>query len=304
MTNNAYVMRFGEVVVVENNEKEYNEASANRIKVVLYGEENIPKEKLPWCFPLLPKTFQSIPKKGECVLVITTQLNVKESDRFYIGPIISQPQYMEDCQNYSGRGPATSLFKNGNKSYQLPKIDNYDETQGAFPNPEDIALIGRTTEDITIKDGVIDLRCGIRSKAYGNETLKGNVILNTNSPSYIQLKFKQNMTTKNRQEANSMINLVADKINLISHQDHNLSPTELVDSKELIKEDELDNIMSKLHELPYGDILVEYLKIMQNAVLYHGHNFGPAEPPIRDMYITSLNNVDFDKTLSPNVRIS
>ena len=46
---------------------------------------------IPWAFPLLPKTFQSIPKVGEAVLVFYYGGN--NGQRFYIGPIISQPQF-------------------------------------------------------------------------------------------------------------------------------------------------------------------------------------------------------------------
>ena len=46
----------------------------------------------------------------------------------------------------------------------LATIDNFDETKGAFPNNDDIAVIGRKSEDVILKDGEIDIRCGIRQK--------------------------------------------------------------------------------------------------------------------------------------------
>ena len=44
----------------------------------------------------------------------------------------------------------------------------------------------------------------------------GKVIFNNFDPAYIQLKYKNKLTIEDGQQANSIINLVADKINIIS----------------------------------------------------------------------------------------
>lgn len=299
----SFIIKEGQVELIENNNEYTNQTSGNRIKVRLSEDRQTSIESLPWCFPLLPKAFQSIPKVGECVLVIASETDNIYSNRFYIGPVISQPQYNEYCPYNYGRGPALSLLQGGNDGHILEKISKYDETRGAFPKSEDVAIIGRTSEDIILKDGEIDIRSGVRGEPFGDdENLKGKVIFNSLNPSYIQLKFKNALTKKEGQEASSIINLVADKINLISHKD--INAFNLTDKEQMIKEEELDEIMSKLHELPYGDLLVKYLKIMQDAFLTHGHNFGPATPPINANSTLLLRNIDFDKILSPNVRIS
>ena len=176
-------------------------------------------------------------------------------------------------------------------------------TNGAFPQTNDIALVGRKGEDVILKDNEIDIRCGIRTQAVegDNGNLLGEVVFNKQSPSYIQLKYGSNLTVEKGQEANSLINLVADKINLISHKDKNFF--NLTDNQTLIPSSDLDDIMSKLHQLPYGDILLDVLRKIINALANHVHPY-PGLPPCKDQYITSMLGCDLQSILSENVRIS
>lgn len=278
-----------------------DEKGGLRIKVRLEQDKELSVADLPYAFPLLPKTFQTIPKVGEAVFVITSKLNNKNSIRYYIGPIISQAQYMYNDQYLYGFGQATSLLQG---AYVSPEesIDRYYVTKGAFPKSNDVALIGRKGEDVVLKDDEIDIRCGIRVQGDENdENLPGYVFMNTLNPAYIQLKFKNGIGYSNKQEANSVVNVVADKINLISHKDvHSFN---LTDQEELIKTSEMDNIMSKLHQLPYGDVLVETLKDIVYAFINHVHPY-PGLPPCTDIAMEKVKGIDYDTLLSPNVRIS
>ena len=64
-----------------------------RIKVRLYPEDVKYKtiKELPYCFPILPKHLHINPKVGECVLVFLSTIDHSESNRFFLGPLISQP---------------------------------------------------------------------------------------------------------------------------------------------------------------------------------------------------------------------
>jgi hypothetical protein len=181
------------------------------------------------------------------------------------------------------------------------RISNYAETEGAFPDKGDVAVVGRATEDIILKDGEIDIRCGIRGKTYGIDALNGNVAFNSTDPAYVQMRYKSGLTSKKTQEANSIVNVVGDKINLISHKDSN--HFNLTDKKELIKTEDLDEIMSKLHQVPYGDVLVEVLNKIIEAITNHVHSY-PGNPPCNDQYISTLTSTDVNEILSENVRIS
>ncbi len=289
------VVKIGQIESLEDNN------DGLRVKVRLEQDKGIGIDDLPYAFPLLPKTFQSIPKIGEAVFVISSRLNNKNSIRYYIGPIISQPQFMYNDQYEYGIGQATSLLQG---AYTAPKeaISRYNSTNGAFPNINDVALIGRKSEDIILKDDEIDIRCGVRVKGENKEeNLSGYVFMNTLNPSYIQLKFKNGIGYSKKQEADSVINVVADKINLISHKDTHCF--NLTDQNELIKSSELDKIMSQLHQVPYGDVLVETLKKILTALLSHVHPY-PGLPPCVDINIERARGIDFDELLSPNVRIS
>lgn len=277
-----------------------DDADGLRIKARLSQDGNVSTDDLPYSFPLLPKTFQSVPKIGEGVFIFFSEIANNYSNRYYIGPIISQPQFQEHDSYMYGRGSAISLLQ-GASLEPLEKISNYDSTRGSYPKTNDVAIVGRTTEDIILKDGEIDLRCGIRGKTANNKSLLGNVIFNSHSPAYIQLKYKRGLNTSQGREADSVINVVADKINLISHKDKNYF--NLTDQDNLISDINLDSIMEKLHQLPYGDILLEVLQKMRDAIVNHVHAY-PGLPACLDQYITTLNATDLNKILSDNVRIS
>ncbi len=293
---NQVLIKMAQVESVE------DDADGLRIKARLLQDGMRATKDLPYSYPLLPKTFRTVPKVGEGVLIFFSEYGNIDSNRYYIGPIISQDQKLDfDPYDY-GRGTAISLLQGGELE-PLTKLSKYEETNGSFPKTNDVSVVGRKSEDIILKDGEIDLRCGIRSEVV-NETdknLVGNVMFNNINPSYIQLKYKRAIGYSKNQEADSIINLVADKINIISHKDVN--QFNLTDKNELIKTSEMDEIMSKLHQLAYGDELVKALNIIRNAITNHVHPY-PGMPPCSDTYIMDLLSYDFNDILSNNVRIS
>ena len=293
---NHYVIKMAHVESVE------DDADGLRIKARLSQDGKKSLKDLPYAFPLLPKTFRSVPKIGECVLIFFSELGNNESNRYYIGPIVSQDQRLEyDPYDY-GRGTAISLLQGG-EIEPLTKLSKYEETNGSFPKTNDIAIVGRKGEDIILKNNEVDIRCGIRTETTNNSdnNLIGDIIFNTQTPSYIQLKFSRALGHSPKQEADSIINLVADKVNIISHKD--INQFNLTDKNELIKTSEMDDIMSKLHQLPYGDELVKALEIIRTSITNHVHPY-PGMPPCSDTYIMDLLSYDFNDILSDNVRIS
>lgn len=291
--------------------------SAGGLRIKAKLEQDKDTNKIPWALPLLPKTFQSVPKVGEAVLIITAMSNNKESQRFYIGPLISQKQNHEyDPYDY-GKDSAASLLQGGFVS-PLELLSNFPETNGAFPNTNDVAVLGRGGEDIILKENEkegseeIDLRCGIRLEPINpTDDLKGKVVFNEENPAYIQLKYKNGLTKNTKQSSNefdeqdgsSAVNIVADKINIISHKDN--EKHKLTDRKTLIDENELSEIMEKLHEVPYGDLLVKFLNIFVTAFLTHVHPLGGTPPCVSSEVLSLINeNANIDKIISKNVRIS
>ena len=115
---NEVVFKMAQVESVEDS------ADGLRIKARLQQDSITSVKDLPYAFPLLPKTIQSVPKVGECVLITTSQLGNNQSNRYYIGPIISQPQFNYKDEYEYGRGSAISLLQ-GSDTSPLEKISNY-----------------------------------------------------------------------------------------------------------------------------------------------------------------------------------
>jgi hypothetical protein len=284
--------------------------NGGRLKVKLVEDGTKSVDELPYAFPLLPKTLNVVPKIGECVAVFTMKLGNSGSQRMYIGPIISQPQLFEHDYYNGGNGTSLSCMDK-NKVKPMYDIRMKDETQGAFPEQNDISIIGRKSEDITLKDGEIDLRCGIRKPLTDrnkNDDYIGNIAYNNSDPAYIQLKHKEGIGKGNGFDANSMINVVADKINLLGHNRNanTIQKTDtffnLTDKKELITDEELEKIKNNAHEAVFGDVLVEILQKIIDILRDHVHSY----PGINSNkeYVTELNKINLESILSKNIRIN
>ena len=302
MTKDKYAFKLAQVESIDDN------SEGGRIKARTVDDGNDPTSSIPYAFPLMPKMFHVIPKVGECVLLMINEEGNKYSDRFYIGPIISQKQYFEKESYDYGRGSSSSLLKGGGTA-PLQKLSMYDSTRGSYPNDEDISMIGRTSEDVILKKGEIDIRCGIRGKAVttdnNNNNLQGYVIFNETDPAYIQLKREDNLcTTKygsSDRGTNSVVNVVADKINLISHSDPNRF--DLTNKDELITKDSLQTILDNAHPAAYADEIIKVLNIMRNCIITHVHPYNSL-PSCNTSNIQELANYDMNKIKSNFVRIS
>lgn len=289
-----------------------DDADGRRIKARMQSDGKALTKDLPFAFPLLPKFFNCMPQIGECVLICTAQIGNKESQRYYIGPIISQFQETKKSPYSMGYGKATSLL-DGSRSKPHERLSDFADTEGAFPDKNDVALIGKEDSDIIIKESEIDLRCGVRKMGYGldNPNLTGPVIFNSEDPAYIQMKYSP--FTLN--DGKSVTNIVSDKINLISYRDkdkyNNASLThensKIGDKTEpLMKDDDINSLMDQLHTIPYGDILLQILTKMMNIFQMHNHNWGQETPCQSEELKNEINDVYhlFTKLESKNVKIS
>ena len=279
-----------------------------RVRAQLVQDDPINYHNIPWAFPLLPKTFQSIPKVGEAVFVLVDDDGDKTtSQRYFIGPIISQPQYNDYCQKEN----ATTLLKTHERN-PLGKISNYGMTQGAFPTVEDVAVVGRGSEDVILRydkeaqSSEVLLRAGVRTEPTNsrNQDLIGKIIFNGTDPAYIQLKYEQGLSTGELTGGNSVINLVANRINIMSNSDDDVSD-KLQNSQTMVSTSETDEMMDSLHQVPKGDKLVELLKIIKGCIMHHVHPWAGMEQ-CGDWpgFINKLEEYDIDSILSEYVRIS
>jgi len=240
------------------------------------GDDSITDDDLPWCFPMLPKHLFVQPKKGEVVLVFVFSNRQKHADRLYLGPIISQlPLLDKDPFEYSALAGFT--FGPGEPKVnpnQIPQLN------GIFPNPEDISIQGRYNTDITQKRNEIVIRAGKFVETTPTSTNPYPFVYNPATQGYIQIKNNVVIVPASSQQPErkgTITNIVANKINLITHTDG--SPRfDVTNPDNLITDEQQSMILSEAHQLPFGDVLLEYLKLMKEALFSHVHN-GSGNPP-------------------------
>lgn len=274
-----------------------DEADGGRIKVRMFPEDNnYMDEQLPYAFPLLPKMLHIKPKVGEAVLILLMDSNDKYNNRFYIGPIISQPQYM-NRDDYGLN--SMSVFPSAHKEPNVAPSTQAD-TEGAYASDEDIAIYGRNKSDIILRDNDLRIRCGARVKDISNPA---DIIFNRKNQSFIQLKHRDSnyQDSLDGRDYQSTATIVADKINLLGN--NSKTPFNTHDKKELITDTEMQKIIDKAHELPYGDILVDFLNLFRNAFMTHYHPY-PGIQPCPTPEVVKLETYDTNKMLSDSVRIN
>lgn len=284
-----YIVRESKVVSVD------DKYDGSRIRVRLGGlDGNVPDSQLPYCFPLLPKLIHITPKVGEAVIVFLEKNGSSSSNRFYIGPVLSQPYfYQQDLYDVS----ALNMLLN-RKSRPKPNPERDPDNKGTLPGKDDIALIGRENSDIILKNNELRLRCGYKESPTG--PVKSRLHFNKVDPAYIQLKYKK-IKDKNNKEINSVINIVADRINLLSRDSKN--NYKLTDQEDLINDEELVNILDTAHPIVYGDELVNFLRQLIEVFQKHTHKFPMCAPT----FTKSDNNVldkNLEAMLSDAVRIN
>lgn len=283
------VIKIGEVISIQ------DETDGGRIKVRLQPDDNRRlDEKLPYAYPLLPKLIHLRPKIGEAVLVVLTEADNCDSVRYYIGPIISQPQHMEI--DYFGID-SLSLYNGSLKQPDVAPSTNPD-SHGAFAKENDVAIYGRKKNDIIFSDDDIKIRCGNRLK---DTTVKGGMVFNRTDPAFIHLKHTDNKRGSNNDAYRSTATIVADKINLIGNQSK--YPYKTNDKNDLITDSEMQNMIDTAHKLPYGDILIEFLNQFRDAFAKHVHPY-PGMSPCETIEFKELMSYPTDKILSDSVRIN
>ena len=289
------VIRLCEVISVE------DPSESGKIKVRLYPEDDRKKvEEIPYAYQLLPKMFSVLPKVGETVIVFLTAAGDGYSNRYYIGPIISQLPKMEYDGYYTGAlsNYPDSLIKPNVAHTLIPDI------QGAYGEKTDVAIYSRKGSDIILKENDVSVRCGAR---IDSDTNKLGKVFNKLNPSYLKLNYSPitetviNENTGKETKYNSTATLVADQINLISNESNLYFNT--TDNRNLITDDEMKKIVEKAHVLPYGDVLVDFLKYFLRMFKEHAHPY-PGMPTILPSGNEGFFNYDLDKILSKNVRIN
>ena len=253
-------------------------------------------ENIPYAFPLLPKHLHVNPRVGEMVFVFLQDPNAPRGERYFIGPVISQ-QYMLDYDpfNYS----AQTLLGGTQIGRALPVPSMDPENRGSVPDRNDIVIQGRQNTEVNLKPSELRLRCGFKACPDDHDP-KNRLLNNSISPAYIQMKYGGFTDNENNHFA-SEINVVADRINLLSHD--STTYFNLTDRDKLINEDELKKIYEMAHPLPYGDTLIAFLKELVRIFRQHTHPYSMLMPTFNSSDRSVLDS-NLDELLSKSIRIN
>ena len=283
-----------------------DEYDAGRIKCIIPSDKGTAYKNIPYAFPALPKMVHVVPKDGEAVLVLVSNDKQANGQRYYIGPIISQPDKMGHDDFFS---LSPTRFLKGGILKASKSLKNKGNTEGALPKEDEIAILGRKNTDIILSDDDVRIRAGVRL----TKPQKRTVELNRDAPAYIKLKhydpiLKEEGVGKTG-ETQSTATIVADKINLISQNGKEYFNTSDVD--EGINDKTMQEIFEKAQRLPYGEELCDFLSLLLKMYVAHSHPY-PGMPPIMgdpeslaffNKYGTEKDTIA-DKILNDNVRMN
>jgi len=269
---------------------------SNNIRIVGYGivksilDKGILLISLPGgdsikCAPLLPKHLSIIPIVGQGVFVISAEhkTSLKKDqiiNGYWIGPLISQNHKLPDELASS----AKSILPEGNTK-PTPNLDYKGEAKGLYPKKEDIVLQSKGSGDLVLKEKQTVLR--IAKFKDENE-----LIFNNRNIGYVQLKDEDN-------SKKSTVNVVANKINLISHDgSHTYN---LTDREELITSETQKEIEERSQSIVYGERLVQFLSLVKDYVTGHVHPYHglPSDP---DLTKINLLKFDLETILNKNIK--
>ena len=299
-----------------------DDTDSDLIKVKILPEDSAYGEdysKLPYAFPLLPKMLHVKPKVGEGVFVFLTEEDNSMSQRYYIGPVISQDhRIFKDNYLY-----ATSFMRGTPfKPDIAPRTKS--EMNGILPNDDDIVIRGRKNADIQITNDDVRIKSGVKLVAEDNEY---DMWFNTQDPAYVKVKYhpdglrkkevesvsyggnkKFNVEFKEQKEqVKSTVTVVADKINLLQNHSKEVE-FKTTDNADLITDDELKRALDEAYKLPYGEKLVEILSLFIDAFIKHTHPFSMLPPcnanGIPDLRDKKTEYLDNGKMLSDAIRIN
>jgi hypothetical protein len=265
---------YGEVVSIDDS------TDGGQIKVKIEGlDSKTGNSDLPWCYPLLPKFFHVYPKIGEYVRILIEDIKYPMRSRFWIGSVISQPQKID-------YDPIFTALSTTNMALTKPQPapSTMPDADGVFPLKQDVAIVGRVNTDIILRINEVHIRAG---KHENDNILK----LNTANPATISMIYEP-LTSESGYYSNTIIQ--SDKIAIISHEgDPRFKAARLTSA-------DRTRIFENGHPIARGDVLVEALNIIRNAIINHIHGYSNL-PADKTIIINSLENLNLEAILQKNI---
>jgi hypothetical protein len=224
--------------------------------------------------------------------LITVTMNTITNSNIVLSGDLPQSRYSENDIN------RTELF------ITIADADT-GSLKTSFENED--GFLGSTSRDqaLSAAKEFIDANKGtkwkIKTKAFDLiKIYKGNdgIAMFDAVPVEVKKKIKELKVVKNKSEKSSVVNIVASKINLISHDGEHTF--ELANPKELITDDEQLKINNESHPLVYGDVLLDFLELVKKYVQLHVHPYhGLSADP--STTTTDVLSFDLNKILNKNI---
>ena len=259
-----------------------DETDGGRIKVSIPELDNYvtDPDKLPWCYPLMPKFFHVYPQKEEVVRVFLEDRVFPERSRFWLGAIISQPQKIGKDIRFTALNTTNLRLSDPDKA-----PSTYPDADGVFPTKSDIAIVGKVNTDIILKVNEVHLRAG---KHENDDILK----LNTTNPASIAMIYEPVDGNNENFYSNTIIQ--SDKIALLSHDGDPKFKAARMTSEDRVR------VFEEGHPIARADVLIEALEVIRVALVNHIHGYSGLDPD-KTAVIKKLEELQFQAIMQKNI---
>lgn len=254
--------------------------------------------------PLLAKHVNIFPAVGESVFIFIQNHDRKHAERFWVGPLISQPQYLPLDDTIKNK----SNLKAGGLAAPDTSPRFVPAAKGVFPRKHEISVQGRYNSDLIFRRNEVVLRAG----QFQLEKPKGSTIpiFNTKQ-AYFKLNYDVPIGKANSSERGSVATMVADKLLFLTYtgKQNDFSEYKLTDGGNTndakgfeLTEKTMAEILAKAEPAVYGNILLNYLLRINEFVERHTHPY-VALPPDKDESVCNVLNYDLNTLLAQNIRL-
>ena len=235
---------------------------------------------LPDCYPMQPKFFHVYPQIDEIVRIFMEDNKFPERSRFWLGPVISQPQKIGYDSKFSALSTTNLALT---KPERAPST--YPDAIGVFPTKEDIAIVGKVNTDIILKVNELHFRAG---KHENNDILK----LNVKNPASISMVYEPIDGDNENFYSNTIIQ--SNKIALITHDGNPQFKAAKITAEDRVM------IFDEGHPIARADVLIKALEVIRTSLINHIHGYSGL-PADKTAVIKKLEEIQFEGILQKNV---
>ena len=297
-------MAYDKPIIQTSNPNKKEHASIVRNRTIFYGEVmsitdrtdggriqvRIPEldnrtanNELPWCYPFMPKFFHIYPQVGEMVRILIEDTKFPERSRFWMGSVISQPHKIGFDSKFTALSTTNLALAKPEKA-----PSTYPDADGVYPTKDDVAIVGKVNTDIILRLNEVHLRAG---KHENDDVLK----LNTKNPATIDMVYEPLQDSEDTFYSSTVIQ--GDKLALISHDGNPRFKAARVTPEDRVR------IFEQGHPIARGDVLIEGMRVMIDAILTHIHPYSGMSVD-KTAIIKKLEELQLELILQKNIVIN